>query len=311
MTSILHGQGAITLRHIPVDRNGRPRVVASATFEIVDLRYSEDSADRPVDSGAATVGTVNTTLTAAAGPGQTDTDLLAVASATGISVGRPFLLAAADGVAEVVSVRVVSASNVYTHFELRHDYAIGASLRSLELTAAFPAAEANDDTEIEAEPHPYQVTWTYTIDDEVYVVPQVLWLSRVSLAPVLTELDVLGAYPTIGARLRNRADLTDAIKVAHDDYLAEVVASGRNPAEFRGNSTVPVVLRARALEYAFRWCGPAPHDVAESEKFGSQFRYLIGQLLHGRPRPNTVTVSQPTNTGTQDTVSTHPFLRRR
>ena len=58
MTTILAGHGARLLRHIPRDADSRPRVVASATYEIEDLRYSEDSDERPIGSGAATVGKI-------------------------------------------------------------------------------------------------------------------------------------------------------------------------------------------------------------------------------------------------------------
>jgi hypothetical protein len=312
MKPIIHGSGAQLVRHVPLDHHGRARVVASATVEIVDLRYSEDSADRTVlASSPATIGTANTTLTAAAGPGETDTDLLAVAAATGIAVGRPLLVTGADGVSELTSVRAIATLNVHTHFELRHDFASGASVQSVEITASFPALEADADTEIEAEPHPYQVTWTYTIDDEIYVVPVIHWLSRTTTAPIIDELYVLRGFPTIGPRLRNRADISDAIAVATEDYNAEVRVAGRDPASFRGNDTSRVVARARALQCCFEWMGPAEHDVRQAQRYESQFKYLMSQLLDGKPRPGTVTVDQPSNTGTQDTKATHTLFTRR
>jgi hypothetical protein len=312
MKPIIHGIGAQTLRHIPLDHQGRARVVSSATVEIVDLRYSEDSAERVVlASSPAAIGSVNTTLTAAAGPGETDTYRFPVASASGIAVGRPLLLIGADGVSELTSVRAIATLNIFAHLELRHDFATGASVRSVEITASFPALEANDDTEVEAEPHPYQVTWTYTIDDDVYVVPRIYWISRTTTAPIVDELYVLRGHPTIGPRLRNRADIADAIAVANDDYNAEVRAAGRDPASFRGNDTVQVAVRARALQSCFEWMGPADHDVRQAARYESQFKYLMSQILDGRPRPGTVTVDQPTNTGTQDTKATHTLFTRR
>lgn len=309
--TIVHGQGARTLRHVPVDRDGRARVVSSATFEIVDLRFSEDAPERAIASGSATLGAVSTTLTAAAGPGETDTDVLPLTSVSGVSTGRPFVVTGPDGTDEVVSVRAISSLNVFAHHELRHDYPLGSTFRSLEITATFPLEEADDVSEIQAAPHPYQATWTYTIDDDLLVVPVVYWLARTTEAPIVSELDVLRAFPTIGARLRNRASIADAIAVATDDYSAEVRASGRNPLEFRGNQTSQVAVRARALEYILRWCGPASHDVAEADRFRSQYQYLMTQLLAGVPRPGTVTVDTRTNTGRQDTASTHPLFTRR
>jgi hypothetical protein len=311
MTYVLHGHGAITLRHIPVDHDGRERIVDSATFEIVDVGYGDGSAERPVDDGAATIGTVNTLLTAAAGPGQTDTDVIPATSAAGVSVGRPYLLVGADGTSELVSVRAVVSNSVHTHRELRHDYGTDARLRSIEITAAFPALEADDEAEIERAPHPYAVTWTYTIDGDIHVVRQLVWLSRVTVVPLVDELYVLKAYPTIGPRLRGRADIADAIAVATEDYTAEVLAQGRRPTEFHGNETARVAVRARALEYCLRWCGPQVHDVNEADRFRAQFQYLMGQLLAGVPRPGVVTVEQTTNTGQQETKAAHPLFARR
>lgn len=312
MTNVPHGQGAITLRHVPADRDGRARVVTSATYLIEDLRYSEDSAERVVDQGAAVIGSVSTLLTAGAGPGETDTDVVPVTSSVGVARGRPYLLVGADGRSELVSVRIVAGNNVYTHFELRNDFGTTDSLVSVEITATFPALTADDDVQIDTAPHAYQVTWGYTIDDEIMLVTQVVWLTRTTiLAPFVSELDVLRVYPTIGPRLRNRADIADAIAVAHDDYLAEVRASGRNPEAFRANDTAKVAVRARALQYAFRWAGPADQDVREAEAFGSQYRYLMGQLLAGVPRPGVVTVDPATNMGGQDTKATHPIFTRR
>lgn len=311
MTTIVHGIGAQTLRHVPIDQHGRPRVVASATYEVDDLRYSETNADRDVDSGSATVSSVSTTTTADAGPGEVDPAVISVTSATGITAGRQYLLSAASGLVELVHVRAVSGLTVYLHFELRHDFASGTAFRGVECSMLFPSAEANDDLEVEAEPHPYQVTWTYTIDGDIRVVPQIVWLSRVSTLPIVDELYVLRADPTISSRLRNRAEITDAIATATEDYHAEVRARGVDPTEFRGNDSARVAVRARALEIARRWCGPAEHDVAEAARFGAQYRYLMDQLLAGRPRPGTVTVETRTNTGTQDTDARHSIFRRR
>lgn len=311
MTDVLHGQGAITLRHVPQDRHKRPRIVASATYAIADLRYSEDSAERDVDSGAATIAAVNTAITAGAGPGETDPHRIIVTANTNIATGRSYLLVGADGNDELVSVRAIDTLNVYTHLALRQDFASGATLRAVELTASFPAAEANDDVEIETAPHPYQVVWTYTIDADIHVVDEIVWLSRTSGGPIVDELYVLNGYPTMGQRLRARADISSAITVATDDYNAEVTASGKDPRTFRGNETARVAVRARALQRCFEWCGGGEHDVRQAERYEAQFKYLMAQLLFGTPRPRTTTVDQPSNTATQDVKSSHQILRRR
>ena len=69
---VYYNEGAQTIRHVPVDRRGRAVRVTSATYTLVDLRESEDGTERELGSGAATVGSVNTLLTAAAGAATAD-----------------------------------------------------------------------------------------------------------------------------------------------------------------------------------------------------------------------------------------------
>jgi hypothetical protein len=312
MRPILHGQGAQLVRHIPHDSRKRPRVVSSASVLIEDMTFGETSAERVVlASTAATIGSVNTTTTAAAGPGETDTHVIPLTSATSVSVGRPYLMSNTAGAYEYVSIRAINSLNVYSHLELRQDFETGAAFQSVEITASFPAIEADDDDEVETSPHPYQVTWTYTIDSEIYVIPEIVWIQRTLALPVIDELYVLRGFPTIGPRLRNRADIGDAISAATDDFNAEIRIAGRNPAEFRGNETAKVAVRARALQHCFEWMGPAEHDVRQAARYESQFKYLMSQLTDGRPRPGTVTIDQPTNTGAQDTKATHQLWGRR
>ena len=94
--------GEQSVRSVPL-REGRAVAVASADFAILDLRYSADTAEHVLSSGAATVDSVSTTLAAAAGRNTADPRALSVASATGIVAGRRYLLAS-GGRSELVKV---------------------------------------------------------------------------------------------------------------------------------------------------------------------------------------------------------------
>jgi hypothetical protein len=312
--NVYFNEGAQAVRHVPQDRLGRSTRVSSATFSLVDLRYGEGSDARDLASGSATVGSVDTLLTAAAGPAQADPRRVPVTSVTGVIAGRRYLLFAADGRREsIVVVRVDTSGNiVYALHELQNDYGTTARLQDVEISASFPSGEAADEgSGLRNGAGPYQVTWEYTIGEALYLVPQTIWLSRTSVQPFITETDVLLAYPTLATRLRERATVADAILVATEDYCVALQSAGRDPADFRASDIARVAVRAHALEYAFRWFGTDRDDEA-AERCHKQWLSLMDNLTVGQPKTGTVTVDRNTDTaeagGDQRYASAH-FVR--
>ena len=89
---------------------GRP---SSATATI----YKPDGTVLVV-SGSATIDSCNTTITATAAAG---TSALALTSATGVTVGRYYVLTAADGRKEWVRVVAIESLNVTLAEDLAYD----------------------------------------------------------------------------------------------------------------------------------------------------------------------------------------------
>jgi hypothetical protein len=296
VTDVIFNEGAQSLRHVPQDRLGRTTRVASAAYTIVDLRYGEESSEREVASGSATIGSVDTVLTAAAGPAQTDPKRIAVTSSVGILPGRRYVIEGTDGATEPFVALRVETNTVYAMHELERDYAATASVLDVEIAADFPADEAADENVgLRNGAGPYQVTWEYTIAERLYLVPEIVWMTRTSVQPFITEVDVLRAYPTLVSRLHERATVLDAIRVAHEDYCVFLRAAGKHPADYRASDIARVAVRCRALEHALRWCQTDRDDLA-ADRFAEQWLQLMNSLTVGQPKTDTVTVDRDTNT---------------
>lgn len=289
---VIYNEGAQTLRHVPVDRRGRVRAVASATYTLVDLRETESASERELAAGSATVGAVNTLLTAAVGAGTADPTLIPVTSATGITAGRTYALASVTGRVESFLVERVSGTNVYAAHEIVGDYTTADSVVSVEISASFPSPQAADESSLWDGGGPYQVTWEYTIDDSLYLVPEIIWLTRYSVQPFVTPADVLIAYPPLGTRARRRATIDDAIAAATQDYVAECESASKDPTLYRATNLAKVAVRERAIAYVLAWCG----DAEEAQKHEDAWSRFVNQMLVGGPKVGAVTVSKVDNT---------------
>lgn len=289
---VIYNEGAQTIRHVPVDRRGRVRRVTSATYSIVDLRHSDASPDRDIGSGAATVGAVNTLLTSAAGAGTEDARRLLVTSAAGLATGHTYAMLAADGRTEAVILEAIDGLTVHTALELGGDYTTADRLVDVELSASFPSGAANDEPSVWDGGGPYQATWQYTVDDQLYLVPEIVWLTRYSVQPFVTPIDVLTGWPTIGSMARYRIRIEDAIAAATRDYVVECESAQRDPSLYRATMIGRTAVCERAIAYVMHWNdnpdGAERHDAA--------FRRLVNQLLVGAPKTGAVTVSRQDDT---------------
>jgi hypothetical protein len=310
---LLYNEGAQVVRCVPVDSWGRPTRVSSPTCEIVDLRYSETSSERSVlASGAATVEAGNTTLSAAAGPSQVDPKLLTVASVTGFTQGRQYLVSKSDGQRELFTAARIDSGGlkIYALTELQFDYASSDLVQAVELECSFPAVEANDDDNVRSGGGPYQVTWEYTIAGIKYRQPEQIWLGRYSTFPFITESDLTQVAPHLPGRARNRLSLHTSIVCATQDFVAELEASGRDPTEFRASTAGKVACRNRALTYLLRWMG-TERDDALAEYYDAEWRRLMGNMLTGRPDIGVTTVRKSDDMAKEghEKLGGHAFIR--
>lgn len=310
---VLFEGGNHTLVHVP-HVNGRPeRLTSGVTYSIVDLQEGDEAADRVVASGTATFGSIDATLDASAGPSQTDNKLISVDDASSIERSHLYILRKADGLRELVEAERVDTTgdNVYAVTDLRHDYASGDSLQSIEVSATFPSAEAADEQELFSGAGPYQITWSYTVDGVVFAQPWVFWLTRYTVQPFITERDVTRRNPTIVARSRDRVPMGDAIVAAHDDYLARLEAAGIDPAYHRVGVSAKVAVATRALSYLHRWQTTEDDDEA-ADRLDEHYQTLMRDLLTGRPDRGVVMVDKDSDTARSGPSRAygHQFIRR-
>lgn len=173
--------------------------------------YADDSASGvSATTGAASVDSVDTTLSAAASIGDTE---VSVTSATGIARDRRYLVTDASGAIEQLEVRGVSGTTVYLRTPLANDYASGATLQGQRITIAIDdtwAADTSnltdsvvDTTDVRFSPGAdvpiaaagYRVRWSYTVNSIPTIGVSYFDLVRYHAKTLVRPLDVDRLFP--------------------------------------------------------------------------------------------------------------------
>lgn len=295
---VIYNQGDQRISVVPINpATGAPVVVdagTDVTVSIVDLREHETATDRvALATTTVTQDALSETLTAAAGFSQPDPHALPLVTTTA-ALGRSYLLVAAGGESEVVRLSSTAAAAVTTSTPLRRNYAIGDTLRGIELVATFPSAEANDEDSVEDKGGPYLVTWTYVTDGITVTLPTTLWVDRFSLAPPIDEAYVIQGMPTIAQRSRGRTTVAGAIAVAWDDWLAELQSSGKDPSLFPPAHNVRVALRKLALAYLVGWVSGSDAETEAAAAKEAAARSELTSIIEGRAPQAQVQITRDT-----------------
>lgn len=279
--SVIFNQGAQTVKSVPFE-DGRPVVVASATYKIVDLRKSDEDSDRDVvASTAASVDSYSGTTQAIAGAGAADPTRIDLDDVTGLAVGSRYLLTAA-GDQQLVELRSVDSGNnyAYTTAPITDQFASGATLSGIEVSGTFPSAEAADELRLEAGGGPYAVDWSF--NGVPGPVRELIWLRRHARTPMITVDDV----DTLDAQLvrvtGNLFSIDKLIEQGERDFNAELLAAGIHPERFHGTE-----LARNAVTYRVCYLGRLQMgrdaDDARLEHYHGRWMGLINQLTIGRP----------------------------
>lgn len=294
---IRYGQGGQTIRWVPVDEQGIPRRVTSATYSIVDLREAEDTSRRTVvASTAATASSVSTTITAAAGPSTANPRLVSLSSVSGIRTGGVYQLqhpsAAVD---ETITAARVNATalQLQTTRSITRAFPNGSALVGLELEATFPADVANDETRLDLGGGPFCVVWVYTIGEQPYITPQDVWITRYGVAPWVRPDEVYRHAPGLASSTGGESfDPEQAILAATDDLFGALSSAAtplRDPANFRGDINATLYVRNRAVMYLLR--GARNTDaLALAQVYADEARGHLNNLTTGRPPSRAVAV---------------------
>jgi hypothetical protein len=307
---ILYAQGAQPLRAVPVDAVGVERLVTAATYVVVDLREAEGTSRRSVvASTAATLPTVTTTITAAAGPSQANPRAVAITSATGVRVGGVYLLRDTTGaVEEAVTVARLVGTNIELTRGLTRAFANGSAFLGLEISGSFPSDVAADETRLDGGGGPLQVVWSYTIGSTLYVQPSDLWITRYGVAPWVRVDEVYKFFPGFAGYTGQQIDPHSAIAAATEEFAELLASSGRDPAYMRGNPSSTLYVCKRALVHMIRGTR-SPEMQPLAADFAAEAQGHASNLVTGRPPVRTTMVDHATDTapagGTQTAAGGH------
>jgi hypothetical protein len=292
---VVYGEGAHTAYFVPRDDQYRVIVPSAATYEILDLRRGEsDSARVVVAAAAATIDSVSTTLDASAGPGNGSDYLVPLTATTNVVVGHTYRIQQ-NGDGEAVTVAAItSGASVTTLGPLQRDYTSGASFLGCELSCSIPTTITDDEDEIEsAGAGPFVVIWRYTHNGRDYVLPAQFFLSRYILVPPVTEAQIAAANPPLAQTIAGSAfKISQAIAVAHRDWIADLEAMRIDPAHTLMPTTAEVAVSEKTQSYLEMWRG----EDDRAEKHEARYRAMVEKLRMGLPPLGTVDVKRVTAT---------------
>lgn len=260
---------------------GRPSSITSVTVYRYDV---DDGGDDESAVSATAIDSVNTDTTAAAGYGETDPTLLTLSSGTGVTIGRDYLLADANGggASEWVTIADVDGTLAHTRSPLINSYSSGATLKSARMTATVDATWAATSSKISDEG---------TLSD---------LRAAIEGTPLRTEYDAEPRYRAVFVYVVNSVTCRREIRFDLVRYSAQhsilptdvdAVYPGwldRLPLDYRkdqGRSLISDAYRAVRLDMradgnAARWLR-SPDVVGELVIMRSQVTALERSILHG------------------------------
>lgn len=179
--------------------DGRPSAVVSV--EVFSAHADDTTTAEAATTGSAAVeATPNTTLSAAAGPGNAaDPTALMLTSGTSVAIGRRYLLTEdGTGMSEQVEVAAVAGTSVTLRHPLRNDYSTGSTFVSTRCSIGMDSGWVADQSNLSPlyTPNPgYRVRWVVTLGGEPRVYERGLDLVRYPSRHGVTALDVDRIHP--------------------------------------------------------------------------------------------------------------------
>lgn len=270
---VFYGEGAQAVRTVPM-RNGRAVVVGSATFELHDLGYPEDSASRILASGAASIDSVSTMTSAATGRGASDPRAVTVASATGITAGRRYLIQQ-GGRSELVEVEAVSSTTVRFRVAVAQPFPSGSSFLGVEVSATVPDAVTSEDDYLGASN--LAVRWEC---GDLAPVLEPIFLERYVTASIITRQDVLNLDRTLAGYDGEGLGLDLAIAQAQSDLSIDLLSAGHDDSRVMAGPIGREALKHAAAYHALKHAmGEA--EVRRAEHYLKRYSELRANLLIG------------------------------
>jgi hypothetical protein len=237
-------------------------------------------------SGAATLDTVATTLSASAGRNTGDPRQVTVASATGIVAGRRYLISS-GGKSEQVRVEAISSTTLRLAGELPTLFASGASFVGLEVSATV-SADVCADVDYLGETL-LAVRWLPT-DAPAYIEP--LYLERQAPAVLATVDELVRFDPGLASYARDGAGtLATAIAEAQTDLNVDMLAAGVDDSQVL---TGPIGSRAvlnLAAWYVLK-ASTDPSAVERATRYHERYKELKANLMVGIDKAKTARLDE-------------------
>ncbi len=294
-----------------VVQDGAP---AAATYSV--WRGTQGNDDTALFSGTATLDSVSTTLSSAAGYSQANRRAIALTSSSGAAIGRWYAVTNAAGQREAVQLATVAQ----LVDDLAYDYAAADTVRGLRhvatVDATFIAASANINVsgaqsllhrhqgagdKIAAPP--YRVRWTYTLAG----LTRHYWTGfDVVRAPAqhgVSVADLRGIFPDISDhewRQTRGQHFQAQIEEAWDRFKIDARVSGYDPSSFRDPQLVARLVKLAAI-WGLALSGVVPGGWSKAEyvpiaqrEYESLFARAIGTALNAWVDTATVGAINPT-----------------
>lgn len=205
---------------------GRPSGTPTVAVHLSDV--DDDGLLESATTGACSVDSVNTTLGASATHGD---DSITLTSATGVTVGRRYLLTTLGGTREWIEVLALVGTAATLRRPLQNDHTTGSTFQgcriSIDVDSTWVASK-NKLTNWDAGLAGYRLRWSYVVDSTTRIGASYADLTRYPLATLVTPLDVDAMSPGWIDRLppdyqadQGAALVTEASQAVRMDAMAD------------------------------------------------------------------------------------------
>ena len=233
-----------------------------------------DAAGGVLQSSATTaLDSVNTTLSGALSAGASS---LTVSSASGITVGRRYLVGGAEeSGGESVLVSSIASTTVNLVRRAGRAQASGATFQGTRITVTISTASTA------ACARGLRVEWTDPSSGAVLAVP--FDVTRYAPQTWLAAQDLLDFDPILRKRMADGAWLPALVSRAWEMLLDDIATKDRHPGGYAGHIDLTVahgyLVRALVAETS----GQAPDDVAYRDDMRTQYRNAVERALASVP----------------------------
>ena len=274
-------------------------------YRIVDLRRSEDDAERVlVAFTAATLDATTTTTTSVAGTGA-EPGALEVTSVAGFEPRRRYLVSGA-GRSEIVQIDGVDAGagRLQLVGELGATYPVGSTVSGLEVAGMFPAAAADDEQDFESgSAGPFAIDWK-PADGKHW--REHIYLIRHGSMAYVDEAWLRLADPEVVSKVGRSDGLVQAIDYATQYYEATLNARCIDPRTIGAASSATMAVGHLALWRLWRTVN-TEHGREMREQYHDEARRWMKQIFVG-VSPVDATEEKPAS-DTRAFKSPRPSLR--